>query len=384
MPYVSLSRFSENGSTETSMASQTGASGGDAARRASTVTRGLIAEDSKEKASEAEAFFFETECLLRRAASSSIRERSVDASSAALLSRSLWTPNDRDAENPPAKAPRNDSSSGASGSQRANTGLVKTTRDCFFFSSAPRATIAADAGAGTSSFRSPSFNAVVPLVSEWRSRASRSASTRATKNDRPPDRMAHLNRAISRRKEMAGLRRLGRTSASAFSIASATSDSASRSAWRSASETALARGNSRFAASDSDSSARPAFRRHVARLCLASGAATTAADARSSASTRLRLVLARRRAAAIAGGGGSSTSCARNTLPTTSTSAANCSAVSSASISGDFSANSVNAEGGGFPFPFRRGESSRCGSVSVSVSVSGSVAFVPSRDAARG
>mmetsp|Transcript_11704 Transcript_11704/g.49072 ORF Transcript_11704/g.49072 Transcript_11704/m.49072 type:complete len:255 (+) Transcript_11704:2273-3037(+) len=165
--------------------------------------------------------------------------------------------------------------------------------------------------------------------------------------------MAHLNLAISKRKEMAGLRRLGRTSASAFSIASKTSDSASRSAERSASETALlfriAFGNSRVVETrDSDSSARPAFRRHVARLCLASGAATTAADARSSASTRLRLVLARRRAAAIAGGGGSSTSCAKNTLPTTSTSAANCSAVSSASISGDFSANSVKAEGGGF------------------------------------
>jgi hypothetical protein len=40
-PYVSLSKCRSNGSTETSMASQTGASGGEAARLASMDTKGL-------------------------------------------------------------------------------------------------------------------------------------------------------------------------------------------------------------------------------------------------------------------------------------------------------------------------------------------------------
>ena len=153
-------------------------------------------------------------------------------STALFLLSALLPPNDRDAENPP--APR--SSSGASGSQRANTGLVKMIFSRCFSSVVPPACFRpALAGAGTSSFKSPRLRRVTPLVSEWRSRAKRMASTRATRNDRPPDRIAHRNRAISSRSATAGLRRCGRTSASASNTASETAVSASRAADLSAS-----------------------------------------------------------------------------------------------------------------------------------------------------
>ena len=294
--YISRSTRRSNGWTDTSMWSHMGASGGDAARSACTRNIGV----SRRR----RAFAFE----------------------------------------------------GLSGSHRESTGRgADALRGGASFS--PRAAFARALFGGISSANSAHTNFVMPLESVCRSRERVSLDIFAARNARPPARITHRNVSTASESFIAGLRRLGRTSASADATADATADSASSAARSSAATAAKTRRGRKASsgvppggvfvppsrrlpsrdhprpsardhpanarASASAASFRAATARHLAILYAANGPATTAAEARSSPSTRERPSAARSAAAAAEGRGGGSSNCARNTEPMTSTSAAN-------------------------------------------------------------
>mmetsp|Transcript_16628 Transcript_16628/g.40918 ORF Transcript_16628/g.40918 Transcript_16628/m.40918 type:complete len:318 (-) Transcript_16628:514-1467(-) len=268
------------------------------------------------------------------------------------------------------------------GSQRARTGfhwfacvaqsLADTPGPCTF-------------GGGMSSASSARFSLVIPELSTWRSLDRDSCAMLATKNVLPRVRSAQRKWSTDRSSLMAGRRRLGRTSASAEVTAAATADSAAAAAvarrntcaspastenpaslFEVIAAVAATLGIASAAAAvgknlsvmvplpanpadantrASAMSAATAVAAHLASLDAASGPATTAAEARSSPSTSDRPSIANSAVAATMGRGGGSASCARKMDPMTSLSAENWSASISASISGECSANSVSAWG---------------------------------------